>query len=231
MVDPVQFFGAGMDMHQGLARSRHLEQGVAATGHLAQARPDGDDQIAAANSLGKPRVDANADVARIQRVVVVKGVLKAKGVAHRQAPVVGKALQGLGGLHSPATTPGDHDRSLRLQEQFAQPAQCSRVAPGVHRRQARQRLGIQASHRVRLHGLGQHVFGQNQHHWPGAAIHGGGKGPRHVFGDALRIVDALHPFGHSLGARAKKTGIVDFLERLTVARVARHITDKQHHGA
>jgi hypothetical protein len=104
----------------------------------------------------------------------------------------------------------------------AQFAQRARVAPGLHRFHARQGHGV---HRLR-----EHVLGQHQHHRAGPAVHGGGKGARHVLGNAARVVDALHALGHSFGGRAEERQVVDLLERFAVARVARHIADKQHHG-
>ena len=101
-----------MYVHQGLPGPGGFEQGVAARRHLAQPGTDGNDQIAVFDTLGQFGVDANTHVARIQRVVVVKGVLKSKRIAHRQLPVLGKPLQGLGRLHRPATTTGDHQGLL-----------------------------------------------------------------------------------------------------------------------
>ena len=73
----------------------------------------------------------------------------------------------------------------------------------------------------------QHVFGQRQHHRAGAAVLRRGKGARHVFGQALGAVDALHEFGHAEGA--KEGAVVDLLKRLAVALIAGHVADEQHH--
>jgi hypothetical protein len=155
-------------------------------------------------------------------MVVVEGVLEAKGVGHRQLPVFSEALQRGGGLRRPAAAAGDHQRALARQQQRAQFAQRTRIAPGLHRLHARQRFGV---HRLR-----EHVFGQHQHHGAGPAVHGSGKGARHVFGNAARVVDAFHALRHAFGGRAEEGGVVDFLECLAVARLARHIADEQHHG-
>ena len=154
--------------------------------------------------------------------MVVKRVLKAEGVGHRQLPVFRKALQRSSGLPGPAATAGQHQRPLGSEQQVAQLPQGIRIGPALHRLQARQRLGV--------HHFRQHVFGQHQHHRTGPAVHSGGKGARHVLGDAPRVVDALHPLGHALGARAKKHRVVDLLKGLAVARIARHIAHEQHHG-
>jgi hypothetical protein len=70
--DTAQFLGTGVDVHQLLHRARRLQQGVAAGRHLAQARTDGDQQIRLLDALGQRRVDGNAHIAGVQRVVVVK---------------------------------------------------------------------------------------------------------------------------------------------------------------
>ncbi len=222
LVHPAQLFGAGVDVNQLLFRHRRFDQRVAAGGGLAQARADGDQQVAFAHTPGQRGVDAQAHVARVERVVVVKGVLKAEGVGHRQLPVFGKSLQRGGGLRCPPSTTGDHQRALADQQQGAQFAQRARVAPGLHGLHARQGLGV--------HGLREHVFGQHQHHRARPAVHGGGKRARHVLRDAARIVDALHAFGHALGGGAEERQVVNFLKSLAVARVARHVADEQHHG-
>src|SRR4029079_14241134 len=41
--------------------------------------------------------------------------------------------------------------------------------------------------------------------------------------------DALDPLGHALRARAEETGVLDLLEGLAIALVARDIAHKQHH--
>ena len=154
--------------------------------------------------------------------MVVEGVLKTEGVGDRQVPAFGEGLQGLRGRHRPSRTARDDQRSLSTQERRTNGLNglgVGRLAATGH---ARQRLGH--------HGLGQHVLGQDQHHRAGSALQGGGKGPRHVLGDARRVVDALHPLGHALGAGAKEGGEVHFLEGFAVARIAGHIAHEQNQG-
>ena len=79
-------------------------------------------------------------------------------------------------------------------------------------------------------GLGQHVFGQHQHHRAGAALQRRGEGTGDVFRDAAGIVNALHPLGHAARAGAEELAEIHFLEGFAVAHIAAHITDQHHHG-
>jgi len=221
LVHPVQLLGAGMDVHQFLGWGGRFDQRVAAGGGLTQPGPDGDQQIALADAPGQRRIDAQPDIPGVLRVVVVEGVLEPEGVGHRQLPVFGKALQRSGGLRGPAAPAGQHQRALCCQQQAAEFAQGARVAPGLGRLHPGQRTGP--------HRAGQHVFGQHQHHRARAAVHGGGKGARDVFGNAFRVVDALHPFGHAARGRTEEMAVVQLLEGLTVARIAGHVAHEQHH--
>ena len=112
LVHPVQFFGTGMDVHQLLFGPWYLQQRVPTAGHLAQARANRQNQVSVFDARRQPGVDANADIARVQRVMVVKGVLKPERIAHRQLPVFRKALQCLRGLHRPAPTARNDHGSL-----------------------------------------------------------------------------------------------------------------------
>ena len=51
-----------------------------------------------------------------------------------------------------------------------------------------------------------------------------------MFGQALRVIHTLNPLGHAFGGRAKKVGVIHFLERFAIPCIAGYITDKQHHG-
>ena len=165
---------------------------------------------------------ADAHVARVERMVVVEGVLEAEGIAHRQLPVLGEALQRLRRLRRPAAAAGDDERLLRLQQQFAQLAQRAGVAPGLHRLHARQRPG--AGH------ARQHVLGQHQHHraragrswpWRRRARRIRGCGPA----SSMRSTRLAMP----LVLGPKKLRVVDFLEGFAVALVAGDVADEQHH--
>ena len=211
-----------MNMHQLLLRTRCLYQRVVAGGHLTQTRADGNDQIAGLDAGSELRVQADTDIPGVQRVVVVKGVLKTESIADRQPPVLGKALQGLGRLRCPAATAGNHQRALGSQQHFAQRAQGTRVAPCLDGFNARQRL--RGGH------LGEHVFRQHQHHRAGPPVHGRGKGAGHVLRNSIGVIYTLHSLGKALGAGSEETGVIDFLKGLTVPAVTGDIAHQQDHG-
>ena len=73
--------------------------------------------------------------------------------------------------------------------------------------------------------VAQHVFGQRHHHRAGAA--GGRDLERLVdqLGHALGHVDLRHPFGE----RRVHLAEIDFLERLAVDLMARHLADQHDH--
>ena len=229
LVDAIQFFSAGMNVHQLLFRPRCFQQRVATGRHLTEPRTNGQNQVTVLDARGQLGVDANAHITGIQRVVVVESVLKPERVAHRQHPALGKALQRLRRLDRPTTATGDHKRPLGLQQHLAQCLQRSRVAPGLNSLDPGQRLRQSSGDCVGHHGLHQHVLRQHQHHRSGSAVHGGGKGARHVLGDAPCVVDALHTFRKALGAGSEETLEVHFLKRFPVPHVTGHIADKQHH--
>ena len=73
--------------------------------------------------------------------------------------------------------------------------------------------------------LHQHVLGQRDHHRAGPAVHRDVKRARDDFGDARRIVDLGRPFRHGAEHRA----VVELLERLAVAHLARDLADEHDH--
>ncbi len=208
-------------MDQRLLRPRRLEQGVAAGRHLAQPHADGEHQVGVANARRQLRIDADADIAGIQRMAVVEAVLEAESAAHRQLPVLGEALQRGAGLGVPAAAAGDDDRPLGREQHAAQLAQPARRRPGQHRLHARQ-------HRRRGRRR-QHVLGQGQHHRAGPALQRGVEGARDVLGQAVGALHLAHPLGQPERAGAEHLPVVDLLEGLAVALVARDLADEQDH--
>src|SRR6185437_2291341 len=73
-VDAPELLGAGMDVHERLL----VDQRVAGRRHLAEPRPDDEQQVGVADALRELRVDAYADVARVARRVVVDRILAAE---------------------------------------------------------------------------------------------------------------------------------------------------------
>ena len=73
--------------------------------------------------------------------------------------------------------------------------------------------------------VAQHVFGQGQHDRAGSA---GGRDLKRLvdeFGDAFGHIDLRHPFGE----RAEHAAEIDFLKRLAVDLMARHLADQHDH--
>ena len=96
----------------------------------------------------------------------------------------------------------------------------------AHVGQARPGLDRLERRRIRHRdALGQHVLGQRDDHRAGAAAGRGVEGARDDLGDARRIVDLGRPFGHGAEHRA----VVELLERLALAHVARDLADEQDH--
>ena len=90
MKDPTEFIGTREHMHQRLHRRGRFDQGVAISGHLAQAHTDCDQQIALAHALREFGIDADADFTDVVRIAIVEGVLVAPGAGHRQTKPVRK---------------------------------------------------------------------------------------------------------------------------------------------
>ena len=169
-------------------------------------------------------IDADADVAGVVRMAVVEQVLEAEGAAHRQLPALGEALQRVARRRAsqplpPAITNG---RSAAASS-VAQLAQRAGRRPGERRLDARQ-------HRRRGHAR-QHVLGQRQHHRPRPALHRGVEGARHVLGQAVGVVHLADPLGEAERAGAEHLPVVDLLEGLAVALVARHLADEERSSA
>src|SRR6185436_2815099 len=71
----------------------------------------------------------------------------------------------------------------------------------------------------------QRVLRQRQHHRPRPSRAGGMERVAHVFRDALDAVDLADPLRHL----AVHAAIVDFLERLALGELVRHLADEHHH--
>jgi hypothetical protein len=89
--------------------------------------------------------------------------------------------------------------------------------PGLHRRKGRRIRNRDALH--------QHVLGQRDDHRAGAAAGRSVEGARDQLGDAGRIVDLGRPFGD----RAEHRAVIELLEGLALAHVARDLPDEQDH--
>ena len=104
-------------------------------------------------------------------------------------------------------------------------ARISRTArQGLGRRRGQRRLDPR-QHRRRGHDA-QHVLGQGQHHRAGPALHRGVEGAGDVLGQAVGVVHLGDPLGEAERAGAEHLPVVDFLEGLAVALLARHLADE-----
>ena len=101
----------------------------------------------------------------------------------------------------------------------------SRSAPGAGHASAGSTRGSAGA----LVCVRQHVFGQRQHDRPGAALQRSVEGARDVFGHAVRVVDLGDPLREAERAGAEHLAVVDFLERLAIALLARDLADEQDH--
>ena len=108
-----------MDVHEALLRPRRLQQRIAAGRHLAEPGADGEDQIGFADAPRQLRIDADADIARIERMVVVEQVLEAKRAADRELPAFGEALERHARRRVPAAAADDREGPLGGHQQRA----------------------------------------------------------------------------------------------------------------
>ena len=154
-------------------------------------------------------------------MAVVHQVLEAERAAHRQLPRLGEALQRVARGRVPAAAADDDERPLRGEQHRSHLAQRAGRGPCQRRLGARQ-------HR-RVGGRGEHVFGQGQHHRARPAIHGRGECARHVLRDPIGRLDLGNPLREAERAGPEHLPVVDFLECLAVALVARHLADEEDH--
>ena len=120
LVDAAQFLGAGMHMHHLLRRHRQVEQRVAAGRRLAQARPDGDDEIAFLDPLAERRIDADAEVADEIGMAVVDQVLVPEGRGDRQVVGFGERPHVGAGFGGPAAASEDEEGLAGRRKKLAQ---------------------------------------------------------------------------------------------------------------
>jgi hypothetical protein len=98
LVDPAEFLGARMNVHERLLGDRDVEQRVAGSRHLAKAGADDDQQVGVLHPRGELGIDADTDVARIIRMAVVEQVLAAERAADRQVRRLGEGADVGNGL-------------------------------------------------------------------------------------------------------------------------------------
>jgi hypothetical protein len=207
-----------MNVDQRLLRLRNVEQRIAACRRFAEARAECEQHVRILDALRERRIDAEAHIARIVRMLVVERVLKAECEADGQLPVFDERAQVLACLRRPATAACDHHRLFRAFQQGTQTFD-------LLRRRRRSHALIRGRRGHRLTCLAQHVFRQRQHDGTRPARCRRMERVAHVLGNATRVVDLRDPLRHL----PEHASIVDFLERLAIEMLACALADQQDH--
>ena len=216
-VDPAELLGARMHVHEGLLRARNVEQRVALRGQFAHAAADQHHQIGRLDARQQLGIRTDAEIAGVAGMQRIDHMGAPERGGDRQREALGESLQRGAGRLRPAAAAHEHDRPGRRPQQLLQPAHVGLAGPGLHRRKGRRVLDG--------HRLDQHVLRQRDHHRAGAAAGGGIEGARDQLRDAGRIVDLGRPFGDG----AEHRPVIELLEGLALAHVARDLPDEQDH--
>ena len=178
LVDASQLARVGMDVHEGLARPRHVEQRVAAGRYVPELPSDRDEQIGSLHPARERRIHADRQWTGVRARAVVDVVLAAKGRDDRDRVRLAEEDRVLAGLRRPATLAHDDERSLGRRQQLPQATQL--LVPGSRSWDLRRR-GVGG---VRL--LVEHVLGQRQHDRPRPSCRRDGERARRAPGSATR---------------------------------------------
>ena len=119
LIHAAKFFGTRVYMDQRLRRHRCVEQRIARGRHLAQPRPDRENQIRILDALCKFRVDADAHVAYVVRMAVIEKILITKRARDRQVVCLREAFEVVARGRCPAKSAKNHDRPVCAAEQAA----------------------------------------------------------------------------------------------------------------
>ncbi len=215
-VDAAKLLGARMHVHERQLRARNVKQRVALRRQLAEPAADHDDKVGRFYAFEQLWIGPDAEIAGIASMGLVEQRTAAERRGHRKRIFLRKAADGVGRSLRPAAAAEQHDRRAGGAEH---------VGEFLHLGRSRRRLDRRERRRVgNGDALDQHVFRQRDDDRARPAIGGGVEGARDDFRHPRRIVDLGRPFGH----RAKKRAVVDFLEGLALAGVARDLADEQH---
>ena len=206
-----------MDVDELGLRVRNVEQRVALRGHFAHPPADQQHEIGRFHARRHLRIDAGAEIAGVAGMDLRKEMQAAERRHHRNVEPLREAhRRGAGGLR-PAAAAKHHDRLLGRPQHLLQLRHVGEAGPGLDHVG-----GKRVADRDALH---QHVFGQRDHHRAGPSVHRDVKRARDDFGDARRVVDLGRPFHHG----AEHGAVVELLERLALAHLARDLTDEHDH--
>ena len=214
VVDPADLVGRRVNVDQPLTGRRHIEQGVGLRGHFRHP-PREDDEVGVRDAGLQPGVRPDADLPRVVGVIGVEQAGAAERCRDRKVEARGEARRRGAGLLAPPAAAQDQDRPLGRPQPFLQGRHLGEARPGQHRLHVG-RVGDGGP-------VGQHVFGQRDHHRAGAALQGDVESARHEFRDAGRIVDLDHPFGD----RAEEGPVIHLLEGAAPAHAALDLADEQ----
>ncbi len=161
------------------------------------------------------RIGTDAKIAGVTGMRLVEQMAAAERGGDRQRIFLRETRQLVaGGLRPPAAAV-ENDRRLRGAEHLRE---------FLHLGRPRRRLDRGKRRRVAdRDALGQHVFRQRDDDRARPPIGGGVEGARDDFRDPRRIVDLGRPFGH----RAEHRAIIELLESLALAHVARDLADEK----
>ena len=136
-VDPAEFFGIRVDMREGHARRRDVEQPISLRWNLPEPATDDNDEVAVLHTLNQFWIGAEAEIA---------GVTGMQGVEQRRAPIARRdrhleglreVLQSLRRFFVPARAAGNENRPRGGFDQGGQPVHVFHARRRLHRVQGR----------------------------------------------------------------------------------------------
>ena len=213
-VDTAELLGARMHVHERHLRAGNVEQRVALRRQFAEPAADHDDEIGRLDALEQFRIGTDAEIAGVAGMQRIEQMAAAERGAYRQRIFLRKAADAVAGRLRPAAAAEQHDRRAGAGEHLRKFCHLGVAGRGLDQRE-RRRVG---------HGdaLDQHVLGDADHDRPRPAVRRGVESARHDLRHARRVVDFGRPFGH----RAEIGAVVDLLEGLALAHLARHLADE-----
>ena len=216
-VDAAELLGAGMDVHEGHLRRRDIEQRVALARHLAEPAADEHDEIGRLDPREQLRVRPDAEIAGIAGMQRVNEMGAAEARRDRHRKLLGERRdRGAARLRPSAAAENEH-RPLRLGDEIGELGHLRGAGRGLDRPR-RRRVGDRDP-------LDQHVLGERDHHRAGTAAGRDMEGARHDLRHPRGIIDLGRPLGHG----AEHGAVIELLERLALAHLARHLADEHDH--
>src|SRR5258708_13116927 len=99
-----------MGVDERLPRDRNLGQLISAGRHLGQARTDREHEIGLLDASSELRVDRDAHVPDVLRMIIVEEILKAESAGDGKLPVFCKSSEFGAGLGGPTAAAENRDR-------------------------------------------------------------------------------------------------------------------------